>query len=101
MLAHSREALRRHPERRRASKRHSLYGLSARDFDALFLSQGRRCAICQTIDPGRRSFAVDHDHTTGRVRGILCGRCNAVLGLAKESVETLARAIRYLKEEMA
>jgi len=40
---------------------------------------------------------VDHNHTTGEVRGLLCGKCNSVLGFAKDSVETLTNLIRYLR----
>jgi hypothetical protein len=65
-------------------------------------SQGNACAICSTQDPtvGRREvkrFSVDHDHDTGKVRGLLCHKCNGVLGLADEKIDVLESAISYLK----
>ncbi len=53
------------------------------------------CAICRTDTPGRQWF-VDHCHTVNRVRGILCGHCNSVLGYAKDDPAILKSAIKYL-----
>jgi hypothetical protein len=58
-----------------------LYGISAQQYAAMLTAQGGRCAICRTDKPGgARRFPVDHCHTTGKVRGLLCVRCNANLG---------------------
>lgn len=86
------------------SKDHSLkrrYGISKLDFDAMLASQNGRCANpgCRASDPGRgRYWCVDHDHCTGRVRGILCYRCNSMLGFADDDPERLHGGISYLKE---
>lgn len=56
------------------------------------------CEICGEKDP-RRSLAVDHCHTTGKVRGLLCDNCNKALGCFKDSISSLENAIRYLKEK--
>lgn len=58
------------------------YGISTTDYDALLAQQGGVCAICGADKPSpkRFHFAVDHDHLTGRVRGLLCIRCNSHLG---------------------
>jgi hypothetical protein len=69
------------------------YGMSPEQFDELLLSQGNVCAICSNR---RKSMCVDHDHSTGEVRGILCRRCNAMLGQISDDVSVLARAIEYL-----
>jgi hypothetical protein len=58
--------------------------------------QNGGCAICYKPE-GSRMFDVDHDHKTGEVRGLLCTSCNRVLGHAKDSVERLLAAARYLE----
>lgn len=55
--------------------------------------QGGVCAICE----GGVDFVVDHCHTSGEVRGILCRTCNQGIGLLKESIKSLENAIKYLK----
>ena len=56
------------------------------------------CAICKThSDLLPRNLAVDHCHTTGKVRGLLCTNCNIGLGMLKDSSEILNLAIKYLK----
>ena len=61
-----------------------LYGITTADYDEMFRSQGGKCAIClttQSIKAGKtQAFAVDHCHTTGVVRGLLCLACNHLLG---------------------
>ncbi len=54
------------------------YGLTPESYDALLVEQGGRCAICQAL-PTARALAVDHDHETGAVRGLLCTSCNVRL----------------------
>lgn len=59
--------------------------------------QGGRCAICGTDNTGkRRCFHVDHNHDTGKIRGLLCGNCNSGLGNLRDDVGLLNRAIQYL-----
>jgi hypothetical protein len=58
--------------------------------------QGDVCAICATDKPTRVGWVVDHCHSTGRVRGILCGNCNTALGMVKDNPETLLAAVTYL-----
>jgi hypothetical protein len=91
-----REALRL-IERRSHFKR--IYGLSFEQYDWLLLQQEGRCAICRSetpSGPGKR-FVVDHDPGTGRVRGLLCSRCNTALGLLHDDIARLQAAIRYLR----
>lgn len=92
-----------HNARNRASKRshggnrhyhlRQRYGIGVDDFDALLTEQGMLCPICLK----RRAEHVDHDHKTGKVRGILCERCNGGLGQFKENIETIRNAIEYLE----
>jgi hypothetical protein len=69
-------------------------------FWAIIETQSGRCVICQTAlshEQGKRTSPhVDHDHTTGKVRGILCGNCNIALGAAKDDPIILAAMITYL-----
>jgi len=79
------------------------FGLSADEYDQLVRSQGGCCAICglaeTSIDPQRgtvRQLSLDHNHTTGRVRELLCGRCNRVLGMLHDDLHTIDRLYAYL-----
>ena len=78
------------------------YGITTQQRDEMFISQGACCAICKAASSGRKghAWAVDHCHTTGRIRGILCHQCNAMLGYAKDNPKTLAAAIRYLMDRL-
>ncbi|WP_127503488.1 endonuclease VII domain-containing protein [Actinoplanes solisilvae] len=69
------------------------YGIGQAEFDEMLLMQGGLCAICEADDPQH----VDHDHRTGRVRGILCFNCNGGLGQFRDNPVFLAGAITYLK----
>lgn len=81
---------------RKAALRNN-YGLTLEQWDELFESQGGKCAICgEAPDPAKRRFHVDHNHTTGAVRGILCHNCNLALGHSKESKDRLQAMIEYL-----
>jgi hypothetical protein len=84
---------RRNPERRRANKRRCKYGLSPERFADILTDQGGVCPICGAKDPGD----TDHCHETGRVRGILCGKCNRGLGHFCDQPALLRAAIEYLE----
>lgn len=79
-------------ERRREAAR---YGISAAAQEALLIEQGQVCAICRR-PPGKKRLAVDHDHATGQVRGMLCGPCNTALGGFQDNAEICRRAADYL-----
>ena len=72
------------------------YGVGLDWYEGQLDRQGGRCAIC-LCRPRTRVLAVDHDHFTGKVRGLLCGRCNhGLLQFAQEDITILKRAIEYL-----
>lgn len=78
-----------------------VYGLTAAEYDALLAAQGGRCAICRQR-PGKKRLAVDHDHTTGAVRGLLCSRDNhELLGAGFDSEAKLSAAVHYLRHPPA
>ncbi len=84
-----------------ASTKNSLlkfkYGVTLKEWDKRFAEQGNRCRICFATEPGGKySWHTDHDHATGRIRGILCCHCNRMLGGARDNPETLQKAIEYL-----
>ncbi len=70
------------------------YGMSTAEFDVRAKSQDGRCAICSKVVD---RLVVDHDHSTGKVRALLCISCNGLLGLAGDSKDVLEAAIRYLQ----
>lgn len=74
----------------------STYGISPETYKEIFKRQGGRCAICRN-KPATIRFAVDHDHKSGEVRGILCKRCNHdLLGGGHDDIAVLWRAVEYL-----
>lgn len=83
---------RRKPELRRLQK----YGLSESDFWTIFDMQDGRCAICDERPRTGESLFVDHCHSADVVRGLLCGHCNTMIGMARENERVLRRAIGYL-----
>lgn len=72
--------------------RRLTYGMTEGEFDAITARQGGRCAICGKV----KSLVVDHDHTSGRVRGLVCFGCNTGLGKMQDSPDGLHRAEIYL-----
>lgn len=76
--------------------RHKRYGLTPAEYANMHAAQQGRCAICRTpVAAQARTTHVDHDHATGRVRGILCQRCNIGLGFI-ERAEWLAQVRDYI-----
>lgn len=74
------------------------YGITLVEFEQMLLGHGGGCAICRSTEPGwSKGWHVDHNHQTGVVRGVLCHRCNLMIGLAKERPERLRAAASYLE----
>jgi hypothetical protein len=74
----------------------SKYGIGLRDYKRMLEDQNDRCAICEGECQSGNSLAVDHCHSTGDVRGLLCSNCNKGLGHFKDSPILLREAIAYL-----
>jgi hypothetical protein len=91
-------------QRRRATKAQShenrvqkVYGLGPGDYGRLYLHQGGKCALCQRATGQTKKLAVDHDHETGLVYGLLCGPCNKdVMGWSRRQADYFVRCIQYL-----
>jgi len=88
----------------RPSRLKRLYGITVSDYDRMLVEQLGGCAICGSTDVKHRkytrkkvvAFAVDHDHTTGKVRGLLCNHCNRAVGLINDNPHIAARMANYL-----
>lgn len=86
---------RRNPHVMLNSRRRKLYGVSPEDVQRMITAQGGRCLGCDGVLSNLKP-CVDHDHKTGKIRGILCHSCNSGLGLLKDNIATLRRLTRYL-----
>ena len=93
-----------HPELcRKLDRQRNLkrsHGITEEEYTEIYNKQGGKCAICLSVLPqvlAQRLF-VDHSHVTGRIRGLLCAKCNFGLGNFKESERRLYAAIRYLRQ---
>lgn len=103
-----REWRKSHPVEARAYLRNSrykrLYGITFDEFEALLEKQSGLCAIClrviPDVDKGGRYPAVDHDHATGKIRGIVHGSCNRGIGMFEDNPLFLRRAARYLEQSL-
>ncbi len=78
-----------------------MYGMTGDDYAVLLKSQHGVCAICKQterkiVNGEPQNLSVDHDHVTGKVRGLLCSRCNLFLGRIEDSIQILCSAIDYL-----
>lgn len=72
------------------------YGITGEQYETLYRAQGGVCYLCKRATGKSKRLAVDHDHKTGYVRGLLCGPCNSVLAQARDDVLYFHRAIAYL-----
>lgn len=92
------------PGRVRDSWLKSRFGMSLKEYSIILNKQQGKCAICKQpehefVEGQRvRSLAVDHNHATGAIRGLLCRRCNVSLGTFKDSKLLLKAAIKYLRK---
>jgi len=82
-------------------KRHDLkrnYKITIKDWEDMFAKQNGCCKICNNHQSAlSRALDVDHNHSTGKVRGLLCHKCNRALGLFNEDLQRMQTAIEYLK----
>ena len=93
----------RNPDRERI-RNLAQFGLTIEDYDAMYTKQGGVCAICQQPETSSRNgkvyrLAVDHDHNTGKVRGLLCFKCNSAMGSFEKRGVPLEKVIQFLERE--
>ena len=89
-----------HPKGRKDQKEYLLkkkYGITMSQYDEMLERQSGKCAICERPPPSNTRLAVDHNHQSGEIRGLLCGRCNRFVG----QLETIngQAAVRYLEAQ--
>jgi hypothetical protein len=95
-----------HPDlvfkKKRKAHLKASFGMTPEDYDAILTAQKGVCAICGVDKPSahRRHFYVDHCHTTGKIRGLLCSSCNTGLGHFKDNPGLLTTAISYLEKHL-
>lgn len=89
----------RNPEKK-LSQRLRKFGITIDDYKTILLRQDGKCAICgsEIGDGMGNRLYVDHNHITGKVRGLLCSECNLGLGKFKDDVSILKKAIEYLED---
>ena len=85
-------------EQRRARSLRFHYGMTPEEYEELLSAQNGVCAICQQPCKSGRHLAVDHDHETDKVRGLLCAPCNTAVGLMGDDPDRLRAAISYIEE---
>lgn len=73
------------------------YGLRLGEYDEMLAAQDGVCAICRGLNKSGKRLAVDHDHNTGKVRGLLCTNCNTAIGKLGHDLGLLNAAINYLE----
>jgi hypothetical protein len=76
------------------------YGITPDQYDAMMLNQGGCCAICKTASGTRRKLCVDHCHQTGKVRALLCDKCNSGIGAFKDDPALMIRAAEFVMAYM-
>jgi len=76
-------------------KRCQRHSITPEEFWSLYEEQNGTCPICEK-DIAAEKSAIDHNHATGEVRGILCKQCNRALGMLSDDPKTLSRAKKYL-----
>jgi hypothetical protein len=77
------------------------YGVTLDQYKQRLEEQGFACAICKTTNNGSRKFGIDHNHKTGKIRGLLCHKCNAGLGNFDDNLDRLKKAIAYMEDRDA
>jgi hypothetical protein len=94
--ARAREWRKQNPTRSKGYDQKKKFGIGIAEYDAMFSEQNGGCAICGKPRDKHFRLAVDHDHATGEIRGLLCADCNRGLGLFADNPERLRKAADYL-----
>lgn len=97
----------RHPEawarKQRSARLVREYGVTLEEYEVMVAKQGGVCWICRQPPDGRGKYPVlclDHDHTTGQLRGLLCHQCNRGIGFWRDDADMMARAVKYLRRKV-
>ena len=89
------------PQVIKGTRLRTRYGITLDNYNEMFIKQDGKCAICGNHQSETKTaLVVDHCHSTGKVRGLLCGNCNRGIGCLKDDIENLRCAILYLNEKL-
>lgn len=99
-VTHHRQRKKKLSARNHARRTENTFGLTVQEYQALYVAQGGRCAVCRVATGRARRLAVDHDHETGIIRGLCCSQCNYVL-LGRFGPDAMRRALEYLENPPA
>jgi len=99
VLAYRKKYAEKHPQIVKNGQLKNRFGITLVEYNQFLHKQNNKCALC-FIDQQNcsKAFAVDHNHITGKIRGLLCHPCNVGLGCFKENLLVLENAINYLKK---
>ena len=98
-LSYEKRQYKKVPNKFRAHTLKRLYGITLQQYENMLENQKGNCAICEKDSKSlSRKLHVDHCHTTGKIRGLLCSNCNTGLGNLKENKNLLLKAIKYIEE---
>ncbi len=102
MLKNQRDRRKADPQYNRKNKLKSNYGMTPENYAALLHEQSGRCSLCRQPETRRLrgivlSLCVDHEHTTGRIRSLLCSQCNMRVGLIETDIERTNAILCYIK----
>jgi Recombination endonuclease VII len=95
LAAYDRESYRRY---KRALHLKNKFDITEEQYSEMLTAQNHKCALCDRTDSPTKRLAVDHNHATGKVRALLCDRCNRGIGLLDEDTTRLRAAIDYLEQ---
>lgn len=96
LAAYNKQRREKNPDWKRKSHLLGKYGITESEYQRLAEEQGGQCLLCG-FTPTKRHLDVDHDHTTGEVRGLLCNPCNRALGRLGDSEQGLQRILSYVR----
>jgi hypothetical protein len=97
---HKDESKRYREEHKEELKEYDLkrkYNISLKDYNFLLQKQNYKCAVCNKVFQNGKNTHIDHNHKTGKIRGLLCGKCNKGMGLFEDNLILLEEAIKYLQ----
>jgi hypothetical protein len=95
----TRDWVKANPDKLLSSRLKYYYGITLEFYNELLAAQQNKCAVCDSQPTKKKRLCVDHCHKTGQVRGLLCDRCNRSIGLMKDDVTVLRKAVDYLCRE--
>lgn len=95
-IKHKKQQNTRNKDKYKEKRLKYFYGISLQEYNKIFENQNGCCAICGEPQKQQKALAVDHNHITGKIRGLLCPNCNRGIGYLKDNSHILQKAIQYL-----